>query len=186
MVSSRTLSCRCRSCWHTETARLPAIRKKVVYLDQMAYSNMAKTLDPVWAAERRPQAAFWSRLFDALERAFKLHLIVCPKSVIHEKESVLARQPTMIRALYDHFGNGVEFEHPVIIHQHQLTRALRAALAGRPADYAVPRGKILSRAPNAWLERIRVSVNVASLVPDPQVQREVQTRSSAAMAQWFE
>lgn len=186
MVSNRTVSRRCRSCWHTETERLPAIRKKVVYLDQMAYSNMAKTLDPVWAAKRGPQAPLWSRLFDALERAFKLHLIVCPKSVIHEKESVLAPQPTMIRALYDHLGNGVEFEHPVIIHQHQLTRALRAAFAGGAADYAVARHSVLSGDPDAWMERIRVSVNMVGLVPDPQVQREVKTRSSAAMAQWFE
>lgn len=186
MVSKVTVTRRCRACWHTETHRLPALHKKLIYLDQMAYSGMAKTLDPVWAAESRPQAPFWAKMFDALERAFKLQLIVCPQSTVHEKESMLATQPTMIRAVYEHLASSVEFEHPVIIHQHQLGVALRAVLNGQSPRYDMRRGLVLHGDPDEWMERIRISVNIAGLAPDPKVQRHVKDRSHAAMQQWFE
>jgi len=90
--------------------------------------NMAKTLDPVWGATTAAQGAFPAKMFDALERAFKLQLIVCPNSTVHEKESSLASHPTMLRAVYEHLGNGVSFEHPVIVPSTPARRrpALRA------------------------------------------------------------
>src|SRR5881409_525479 len=36
---------RCRQCWHTESFDLPEIRKTVIYLDQMAISEMMKVLN---------------------------------------------------------------------------------------------------------------------------------------------
>ena len=185
-VAKFTVTRRCRACRHTATQRIPQLHKKLVYLDQMVYSNMAKSLDPVWAADRGPQDPFWSRVFDALERAFKLQLLVCPESTVHEKESALAKQPTMIRALYEHFADGVGFEHPVIIHQHQLCVCLWAELSGQTPTYYIPRALILHGDPDEWMDRIRISVNVAGLEPDPQVQRSVKDRSYAAMQQWFE
>lgn len=186
IISKFTVTRRCRACWYTATQRVPALHKKLVYLDQMVYSNMAKTLDPVWAADRRPQELFWSRVFDALERVFKLQLLVCPESTVHEKESALAEQPMMIRALYEHFAGGVAFEHPVMIHQHQLCVGLRAVLSGQAPAYDIHRGLFLHGDPDEWTERIRIGVNVAGLEPDPQVQRGVKDRSYAAMRQWFE
>jgi len=186
MISGATQTRRCRACWHTETRRLPALRKKIVYLDQMAYSNMAKTLDPVWAASKAPQGPFPAKLFDALERAFKLQLIVCPNSTVHEKESALASHPSMLRAVYEHLGNGISFEHPVIIHQHQLGVALRAVLAREAPTYDLPRDFVLHGNPDEWMERIQISVKMAGLQPDPKVQRAVKDRSHAAMTGYFE
>jgi len=157
-----------------------------VYLDQMVYSNMAKTLDPVWAATTAPQGPFPARLFDALERAFKLQLMVCPNSTLHDKESALASHPTMLRAVYEHLGNGVSFEYPVIIHQHQLGVALRAVLAGKAPRYDLERGLVLHGNPDEWMERIRLSVNLAGLDADPKVQRAAKDRSHAAMLRYFE
>lgn len=105
-ISKLSFTRQCRVCRYPATERLPALRKKLVYLDQMAASAMAKTLDPVWAAKSGRQNPLWPKMFDALERAFKLQLIVCPQSPVHEKESALASQPTMLRALHGHLGNG--------------------------------------------------------------------------------
>ena len=35
---------RCRECWHTDRFDLPEIRKTVIYLDQLAISEMMKAL----------------------------------------------------------------------------------------------------------------------------------------------
>jgi hypothetical protein len=185
MISNGSLTRRCRVCWHTESQRLPALRKKIIYLDQMAYSGMAKTLDPVWAAATAPQSTLPAKLFDALERAFKLQLIVCPNSSVHEKESVLASQPTMLRAVYEHLGNGTSFEYPVVVHQHQLGVALRAVLGGQPPRYDLRLGLVLYGNPHEWMERIRIAVNLTGLEPDPKVQRDVKDRSHAAMLAYF-
>lgn len=186
MFSRGSQTRRCRACWHTESRLLPVLQKKMVYLDQMAYSGMAKTLDPVWAATTAPQGPFPAKLFDALERALKLQLIVCPNSTVHEKESALASQPTMLRAVYEHLGNGVSFEHPVIIHQHQLGVALRAMLARQAPVYNLPRDLVLHGDPDEWMDRIRISVNLEGMEPNPNLQRTVRARSHSAMLQYFE
>lgn len=185
-VSKRTVTRRCRACWHTATRPLPPIRKKIIYLDQMAYSGMAKTLDPVWAAKSSPQAPYWANQFDALDRAFKLQLIVCPSSTVHEKESVLAQQPAMLRGVYDHLGGGVSFQHPIIIHQHQLSVAFRKLLAGETPNYDLRRDLVLYGEPDTWMERLRISVNMAGLVPEADVQRNVRQRSHTAMLKYFD
>ena len=157
-----------------------------MYLDQMVYSNMAKTLDSVWAANRAPQGPFPAKLFDAVERALKLQLIVCPNSTLHEKESALASHPSMLRAIYEHLGNGVSFEHPVIIHQHQLAVGLRAALTGQKPSYNLPRYLVLHGDVDEWMDRIRISVNMDGLEPDPTLRRRVRDRSYAAMERFFD
>lgn len=186
MISNKTVTRRCRGCWHTETQRLPALQKKIIYLDQMAYSGMAKTFDPVWAAATRSTGDFWARLFDAVERAFKLQLIVCPNSTIHEKESALAAQPTMLRAIYEHLGHGASFEYPTIIHQHQLTVALRAVLDGKSPTYGLDRDYVIRGNPDQWTERLRISVEMPGLRPDPTTERRVKDRSHDAMVKLFE
>lgn len=186
MISKFTVTRRCRACWHTESQRLPPLHKKLVYLDQMAYSGMAKTLDPVWAATVGPQHPYWAKMFDAVERAYKLQLIVCPESTIHEKESALASQPTMMRRLYEHLSGGVSFEYPTIIHQHQLGVALRTLLTGQAPTYDLLRGLVLHGDPDEWSERLHISVNLSGLQPNAAVLRGVKDRSHAAMVKYFE
>ena len=185
-ISKTSVTRRCRECWHTETQVLPALHKKIVYLDQMVYSGMAKTLDPVWAAASAPQGGFWGKAFDALERAFKLQLIVCPNSTVHEKESALASQPPMLRALYEHLGNGTSFQYPVIIHQQQLSVALRAVLQGEAPHYDLRRGLVMYGDPDEWMDRLRISVNLSAARPDAKTERGVRDRSFDAMLKYFE
>lgn len=186
MISKFTVTRRCRACWHTESQRLPALHKKLVYLDQMAYSGMAKTFDAVWAATVGPQHPYWAKMFDALERAFKLQLIVCPESTLHEKESALVSQPSMMRRLYEHLSGGVSFGYPVIMHQHQLGVALRAVLSGQLPTYDLPRGLVLHGDPDEWSERLQISVNLAGPQPNATVLRGAKDRSYAALTAHFE
>ena len=186
MISKYNVTRRCRACWHTVSERLPAIKKKLVYLDQMAYSGMAKTFDPVWAATVGPQHPFWAKMFDAVERAFKLQLIVCPESTVHEKESALASQPTMMRRLYEHLAGGVSFQFPTVIHQHQLGIAFRAVLNGQAPTYELRRGLVIHGDPDEWSERLHISVNMAGIHADPKTLRGAKDRSHAALTAYFQ
>jgi hypothetical protein len=46
IIGGRQYTRRCRECWYDERFELPQISKTVVYLDQMAISNMTKILHP--------------------------------------------------------------------------------------------------------------------------------------------
>ncbi|MBI4503803.1 MAG: hypothetical protein HY700_21905 [Gemmatimonadetes bacterium] len=151
---------------------------------------MAKTLDPVWASERKPQHPYWSRAFDALDRALKLQLIVCPVSRIHEKESVLvARHFPVLRRLYEHLAGGATFEFPTHVEAMQLYRAFRARLAGTAVDYAGITAEDVIRAQHdtihGWSERIMISVNWPAANPDPAAVRLERSRSAASFREMF-
>jgi uncharacterized Zn finger protein len=54
--------CRNRNCWHTVTINLPELRKKVIYIDQCAISNIMKVLSPeVKGHERAAEDPFGGR-----------------------------------------------------------------------------------------------------------------------------
>jgi hypothetical protein len=187
-ISNRNVSRRCRACWHTESSHLPALHKKLVYLDQMAYSGMAKTLDPVWREkQRQPQDEFWARMFDALDRVFKLQIIVCPTSRIHEKESVVAEQYfAVLRRLYEHLSGGVEFDFPSRVHEVQLVHALRAVLKGEKVDYStIPRERVLQGNPDEWTERISIRAHWPAMDLDPGLMRTERENSKGAMEEIF-
>src|SRR3989304_2807951 len=60
--------CRDRKCWYTETIGLPEIKKKVIYIDQFAISNMMKVLNPaVKGHELAATDPFWRELFELLD-----------------------------------------------------------------------------------------------------------------------
>lgn len=59
-------------------------------------------------------------------------------------------------------------------------------LAGEVPTYDLPRDLVLHGNPDEWMERIRISVNITDLQPDPKVQRAVKDRSHAAMTRYFE
>ena len=83
---------RCGSCFHDEAEPLPPLAKRMVYLDQMVLSDIAKKLDLVWRDEKPHADDFWLEAFDRIDRLVKLQLIVCPNSPIHEVESSYAER----------------------------------------------------------------------------------------------
>ena len=185
-VGDHYISRRCRECWHTDGERLPPLNKKIVYLDQMILSNMAKTLDPEWGKQRPQQDGYWARAFDALDRALKLQLIVCAYSRTHERESVVLPHFQVLRRLYEHLALGMELEWHTRIHYLQLTHAFRQKLHGEKVDYGlIPRERVLHGDLTAWAERIRVSVNWSAAYPDPEEVRRTRTRSGKAFETTF-
>src|SRR5690348_11887102 len=67
---------RCRDCWHTATVYLPKIKKRIVYVDQLAFSNIMKFLSPDTKGHERAVAEpFWRALFEILDIVCRLQLV---------------------------------------------------------------------------------------------------------------
>jgi hypothetical protein len=90
----------CRECWHSDHYRLPALNKKVIYLDQMVISHMTKALHPT-AAAGRDIHPFWRELFEKLDLVCKMQLAICPDSEAHREESAVWTHPEALRKMYE-------------------------------------------------------------------------------------
>lgn len=181
MISGKRITRRCRSCWHDESATLPSLERKVVYLDQMVPSNIAKALDPVWRETRDNHDPYWVELFDTLDRLRSLQVLVCPASRIHEKESSVTPYAEILRRLYEHLASGIEFEFPLMIYKAQLLEALDAELTGRQPDYSrITRAQVLRGDLNAWEDRLRVAVHFPTRDEEIEARREARDRSHEA------
>ncbi|MYA17205.1 MAG: hypothetical protein F4238_08745 [Gemmatimonadetes bacterium] len=161
-VSDNVHTRRCRSCRHTERKRLPPLQKKMIYLDQMVLSGIAKELDPVWKESTRRGDGFWVEAFDRIERLVKLQLIVCPNSPIHKVESSYdERYEPMLRRLREHLASGVSFRFHHEVYMEQLWEAFDAWFTGRDPDWdRITRVKVIRGNLDRWSDRLHIMVDM--------------------------
>ena len=89
MIGGTSMVRRCRECFYDEQFQLPDVDKSIVYLDQMAISNMTKILHPELSAGRAIDP-FWREMFERIDFLCKLQVLVCPDSQTHREESAVA------------------------------------------------------------------------------------------------
>jgi hypothetical protein len=154
MINALSYRRRCRECWHSDECPLPEVRKKVIYLDQMAISNMAKVL------LGRAVDAFWRELLERLDVLCKMQLVICPDSQAHREESAVAPYADALRDMYEMFSHGASFDFPHEVVQGQLLEHLDNWLAGAPTRVLdlnvedVTNGQI-----HGWQERFYIRVD---------------------------
>lgn len=153
---------RCRNCFHTERENLPPLQKKLIYLDQMVLSGIAKELDPDQREKTRRRDDFWLEVFYKIDRLNKLQLIVCPKSPIHERESSLDdRYEPVWRRLYEHLASGVSLRSPDQVLMRQLGEAFDAWFADRDPNWdRISREDVTRGRLDRWDARMRITVNM--------------------------
>lgn len=152
---------RCRECFLTVTEPLPALKKKIIYVDQFAISNMMKAPDVTARGHDRAKAdAFWLTLFEALERICKLQLAICPDSGQHPEESVVSPFFAALKRMYEQLSYGVSFYDTERIAQEQLYVDATAWARGEHPVHDVSTEHVTRGALNAWQERIIVSVDI--------------------------
>ena len=124
MICKRHYVRRCVNCWFDKSYPLPAIQKKIIYVDQFVISNMMKELDPESAAKAKGiKGGFYRTLFERLDRLNKLHLIVCPESPVQDHESVVDTRYEKLRKVFRQLSHGVSFKRPEDIFHAQLLSA---------------------------------------------------------------
>lgn len=159
-VGGRGYTRRCKDCWNTYDLQLPALAKKVVYLDQFAISDMMKSVNPTERAHKEKRVdPYWRDLFRRLDRAAKLQLVVCPSSELHWSESMATKGEQALRRIYEHFSGDAEFDECDQIEFSQVEADVRAWLA----DPASPTPALVASAAtngklNDWWGLLSVSM----------------------------
>jgi hypothetical protein len=151
---------RCRACWHTATVYLPEIRKRIVYVDQFAFSNIMKFLSPeVKGHERAAAEPFWKELFEILGVVCHLQLVACPDSREHQHESLTSPFYKALKHTYEHFSGGVSFHDAETIRIRQIADLARAWLKNEPVKFDFGPESISSGRLHQWSGRIFVTVD---------------------------
>lgn len=161
MIGGRHYIRRCRDCWHAARYDLPALNKRVVYLDQLAVSNIMMALNPSTPAHRAGRAdQRWRELFRSLDRLVKLQLIVCPESEFHRRESLVTPFFDQLKRMYELLSGRASFQHISYIQQLQLHLHLENWLQGRGDDQLpLNRLDVFFSDFNGWQDRFIISVN---------------------------
>lgn len=109
---------KCMACKQTKEYHLPKLDKQIIYLDQFALSNMAKSLHPDTRGKVDP---FWKDLFGKLDTLCKLQAIICPKSNFHDEESRMTTDHfEKIRRINLQLSNNISFINDEEIRRHQI------------------------------------------------------------------
>lgn len=129
----QSFSRECLNCWHGENYKLPEIKKKVIYLDQFAISNMMKALNPEHPSHQKInlEQPFWLEIYKKLDVLSKLELIICPDSHHHRHESVvMGNNFEVMELIYEHFSGGNTFYDHHTISRFQIIEHFRNYLDG--------------------------------------------------------
>jgi len=118
-------NCSNRQCRWKARARLPTIRKTLIYLDTSTVSHIAR------AQLRNETGSPWIDLYDALSRAAEEETISCPGSSIVESEADLSELSDVIKGIArDLCDPGLESQ--VQVQEAQVFRALARFLRSEP------------------------------------------------------
>lgn len=151
---------RCRFCWHTATVYLPEIKKKIVYIDQSAFSNIMKVLSPEMKGhERAASEPFWKELFEILGVVCHLQLVACPDSREHQHESLTSPFYIALKRTYEHFSGGVSFHDAETIGIRQIADLARAWLRNESVCFDFRPESISADRLHEWSDRIFVTVD---------------------------
>ena len=175
MVCGRHYVRRCYRCGHTESFPLPPLKKKIIYLDQFAVSNMMKAINPVTDAHRKGVFAKgtieerWVRLFEKLDRLSKMQLIVCPYAEYHEKESMPDRHFQSLKRMYEQLSGTIHFRDATEIRSSQVYAAAICWIRGKPIELDFEPQRVVYGKLDEWGDTILVTIK--RKVTDDQVKR---------------
>ncbi len=133
MVNTRSYTKRCRECWYSENYDLPALDKKIIYLDQFVISNMMKAINEKLGKKEKVDKVYL-KLFEELDRMVKLQLIICPDSMYHRDESLLSFYKALKR-MYEHLSYATTFYDSGTIRRFQLDEDFKNYLTSKSSDW---------------------------------------------------
>lgn len=159
-IAATSLRQRCQKCRFTETTPLPALNKKVIYLDQFAISNVHK----VRSGEiLKPQHVhdFWVEFDKHITRAAMSQAAIFPPSNIHRDETMVSPFSSDLQIAHEMLGGNTRF---VDSDKLNLTQEMefaryfvnndRAPILHFDVDDAINGDR------NAWFPNLHINTNV--------------------------
>jgi hypothetical protein len=175
---------KCYVCQFSENFPLPAITKKIVYLDQFVISNLIKLLDETHPSHQKIQDdPFWTQLFIKLERASKAQAIICPDSFYHRDESVVGGiEFRLMKRMYEHFSCGKTFYPSAIVQRFQMQNHFENWIHNRKTEFEYnPQHITFNQDLHTW--EIGMQISIGGGVRDGEIAqiRESNSRSAQSL-----
>ena len=159
-VGGRTLTRRCAACRYSHSEELPAVDKKVVYLDQFAISELFK----IKTNKRRvgaPHEAFWRDVLTLADRAYLRQQVVFPASNIHSDETIVWHSPDDLKIAHAMLSGETSFRSTDdIAAEHELEFANAYLLQQAPPKLVFDVDDVLSGDRNVWLPKFHIDVKM--------------------------
>lgn len=157
---------RCRTCLREQMFDLPpAPTPQVLYLDQLAVSNLASSLLPskrerYMSDDPVTQSGFWPRLFDRLDRLVALGLLVCPGSSVHRAEGLMDDRITgSLERVHQHLSGEARFVDHRRVKRDQLYLAFCGWLDDISEPQTLGRWDVVRDA-GQWRDRLAVTARL--------------------------
>lgn len=142
---------------------LPKLDKKIIYIDQMAISNMMKALNSKMKSHIKvKKETFWIELFNKLYRLYKMQLIICPSSEFHISESLLyGSSEKPLRRMYNLLSHGLHFYNFEKIKRFQLYEHAKNWVSGKVNEkLKLDKKSVIYGNINGWLDNLIVTVEL--------------------------
>jgi len=147
---------RCTKCRYSHGEMLPKLEKKVIYLDQFAFSELHK----VRSGSRREDkhTTFWTDVSRLINEAVLLQQIILPHSNIHHDETIVSPFAKELRDTQEHIGGDISFVSTDEIQLIQVEAFAEAFVTGTEPNLNFDVDDILDDERNEWLRDMRISV----------------------------
>lgn len=148
---------RCVKCRFSHSEKLPALDKRVIYLDQFAFSELFK----LKSGNRRTDAHtdFWVEADQLITRVLLLQQAIFPASEVHHSETIVSAWPVELRHAYEAMGGDVRLEDTNIIQLRQVRAFADAYISGTPVALDFDIDSVIRGKRNAWLTDMRISLS---------------------------
>jgi hypothetical protein len=162
---------RCFKCRYAHNEILPELDKRVIYLDQFAFSELHKIRDGSRREDKH--TAFWTELSHLINEAVLLQQIILPHSNIHHDETIVSPFAKELRNTQEHIGGDISFVSTDEIQFTQIEAFAEAFVTGVEPNLNFDVDDILDDDRNKWLEDMRISVpfDWSSFAPETRARR---------------
>jgi len=163
----------CKRCRHHERVDLPAIRKKVLYLDQFFFSHAFR------AGDNRFVAAV-----ERIKRLAALQILVAPFSSIHEDETHQWERRDDLFKFIKATARGHEFEPAYEVEENQILKGLQAWLKGDSEMFQLESDDAFERELHEWDSYMRI--DVGRYIGDVDLIRTLKRKSVTGLVDLFD
>lgn len=155
-AGGRILTRRCTACGYTEGVSLPVVDKKVIYLDQFAFSELFKFRSGKRREDKHSE--FWQVADRHINRVVLLQQAIFPPSDIHHSETLVSPWPQELRDAYEAVAGEVRLEDTNHIQLSQIAAFAHAFISGGDPELDLNVDNAVRGRRNAWLSDMRISV----------------------------
>lgn len=149
-------SYKCAACGDFTWGEMPKLDKKIIYLDQLAISEIFKVKTRTYRPES-PHHAFWTEAAELLERCVLLQQLLCPASDIHRDESMVFTRGSELSLAHEMLGGDTSFQTSSEIEGDQVWAYLEAFASSSVPVLDLSVDNILQGERNEWLPRLHVT-----------------------------